>query len=171
MKMTNKRGLVAAAVLIAMVFFIIDKGILSRERFVQLSITEYEISSSKDWKNGIPKTKVNITAQLSLEDKTSAAVHEPPTLPVASNIPHVHPNLHPDNLTLINITNFKININYDICNVSQIGLVTIIHSAVPNKQARSAIRRIIKFQIKIETYPKMKVKTKLIHEYRECCGK
>ena len=55
-------------------------------------------------------------------DKISAAVHEPSTLTVvASNIPHVHSNLHPDNLTLINITNFKININFDICNVSQIG--------------------------------------------------
>ena len=39
-------------------------------RCVQLSKTEYEISSSKDWKNGIPKTKVNITAQLSLEGNT-----------------------------------------------------------------------------------------------------
>jgi len=55
-------------------------------------------------------------------DKISAAVHEPSTLPVvASNIPHVHSNLHPDNLILINISNFKININFDICNVSQIG--------------------------------------------------
>ncbi|XP_023348344.1 uncharacterized protein LOC111717058 [Eurytemora carolleeae] len=122
-----------------MALFINDKEIISRERFVQLSQTENEIS--KDWNNSIPKNKVNITAKLSLEDKISAAVHKPSTLPaVASNIPHVHSNLHPDNITLININNFKININFDICNVSQIGMVIIIHSAVPNKEARNAIR-------------------------------
>ena len=48
-------------------------------------------------------------------------VHETSTLPAALNSEHVHENLHPDNLTLININNFKININYDICNVSEIG--------------------------------------------------
>ena len=62
-------------------------------------------------------------------DKISAAVHKPSTLPaVASNIPHVHSNLHPDNLTLININNFKININFDICNVSQLGRYNIFRN-------------------------------------------
>ncbi len=68
-------------------------------------------------------------------DKISAAVHKPSTLPaVASNIPHVHSNLHPDNLTLININNFKININFDICNVSQIGRYNIFRNINCSKQ-------------------------------------
>ncbi|XP_023330623.1 beta-1,3-galactosyltransferase 1 isoform X2 [Eurytemora carolleeae] len=70
----------------------------------------------------------------------TTAAQEPPTVHVASNVPHVHANLHPDNLTLIDIKNFKLNINQDICNVSEIGLVTIIHSAVENTEARRIIR-------------------------------
>ena len=55
-----------------------------------------------------------------IADETSTNAEES-SLPAALNSEHVHENLHPDNLTLININNFKININYDICNVSEIG--------------------------------------------------
>ena len=48
--------------------------------------------------------------------------------------------LYDRNLTLINITNFKFIINKNICNVSQVSLVTIIHSSSENKEARSIIR-------------------------------
>ena len=54
--------------------------------------------------------------------------------------PHPHTNLHPDDLTLIDIHPFTIEINQDICNVSDIALVTIIHSAVKNNDARRIIR-------------------------------
>ena len=56
------------------------------------------------------------------------------------NPPLVHTDLFDRNLTLINITNFRFIINTDICNVERIALVTIIHSAADNKQARSMIR-------------------------------
>jgi len=55
-------------------------------------------------------------------------------------IPHPHENLHPDNLTLIDIHPFTMEINQDICNISNIALVTIIHTAVQNDDARRVIR-------------------------------
>ena len=42
-----------------------------------------------------------------------------------------------------------------------LGMVIIIHSAVPNKEARNAIRRLIKIKIKIKTCHKMKVEFNL----------
>ena len=42
--------------------------------------------------------------------------------------------------TLINITNFQFIINNDVCNVSKIPIVTIIHSAIENKESRKMIR-------------------------------
>ena len=53
--------------------------------------------------------------------------------PPMANVPHYHENLHPPNLQLINITDFNIIINTDICNVTDIALVTIIHSAGSNR--------------------------------------
>ena len=53
---------------------------------------------------------------------------------------HEHHDLFDRNLSLINITNFKFIINSDICNVERISLVTIIHSAAQNKDARKMIR-------------------------------
>jgi hypothetical protein len=54
--------------------------------------------------------------------------------------PHPHHDLYTRNLTLINITNFKFIINNDICNVTPIALVTIVHTALGNKEARDIIR-------------------------------
>ena len=54
-----------------------------------------------------------------------------------------HTDLYDNNLTLINITNFKFVINNDICNVQKVALVTIIHTAVDNHEARSMIRSVI----------------------------
>ena len=54
--------------------------------------------------------------------------------------PHHHDLLLDRNLTLINITNFKFLINSDICNVSKISLVTMIHSSCQNNEAREMIR-------------------------------
>ena len=51
-----------------------------------------------------------------------------------------HLHLLDRNLTLINITNFKFLINNDICNVSKISLVTMIHSSSPNIEVREMIR-------------------------------
>ena len=42
--------------------------------------------------------------------------------------------------TLINVTNFQFIINNDVCNVSKIPIVTIIHSAIENKESRKMIR-------------------------------
>ena len=51
-----------------------------------------------------------------------------------------HDHLYDRNLTLVNLTNFKFLINSDICNVRQVSLVTIIHSASQNTEARAIIR-------------------------------
>ena len=44
------------------------------------------------------------------------------------------------NLTVINITDFQFLINNDICNVTNISLVTIIHSAMEHEDTRNIIR-------------------------------
>ena len=54
--------------------------------------------------------------------------------------PHSHDLDNDRNLTLINITNFKFLINNDICNVTKIPLVTMIHSSSQNTEARDMIR-------------------------------
>ena len=52
----------------------------------------------------------------------------------------IHLDLFTRNLTLINITNFQFIINNDICNMTTISLVVIIHSAPQNIKARDIIR-------------------------------
>ena len=44
------------------------------------------------------------------------------------------------NLTLINITNIQFLINTDICNVTNIALVTLVHTAMEHEAARNVIR-------------------------------
>ena len=56
------------------------------------------------------------------------------------NDEYPHNDLNDRNLTLIDIKNFKFLINNDICNVRRVSLVTIIHTAVENFEARSMIR-------------------------------
>ena len=51
-----------------------------------------------------------------------------------------HDHLYDRNLTVINMTSFKFLINNDICNVRRVSLVTIIHSASQNTEARAMIR-------------------------------
>ena len=51
--------------------------------------------------------------------------------------------IHCSNLTLINITNFNFLINTDICNVTNIALVTLVHTAMEHKDARNVIRLIM----------------------------
>ena len=41
---------------------------------------------------------------------------------------------------VLNFTKFKFTINNDICNVRDVSLVTTIHSAAQNTEARSLIR-------------------------------
>ena len=53
-----------------------------------------------------------------------------------------HEALYDRNLTLVDIPNFKFVINNDICNVQRIAMVTIIHTAVDNHEARSMIRSV-----------------------------
>ena len=43
------------------------------------------------------------------------------------------------NLTIINITNFQFLINNDICNVPNISVVTIIHTAMEHEETRDII--------------------------------
>ena len=61
---------------------------------------------------------------------------------IEKNEEYLHKDLFDRNLTLINITNFKFVINNDICNVRQVALVTIVHTAVDNHEARSMIRSV-----------------------------
>ena len=56
------------------------------------------------------------------------------------HLAHPHSDLYTRNLTLINIKNFKFLINNDICNVTPIAIVTIVHSSVENRAARDIIR-------------------------------
>ena len=58
------------------------------------------------------------------------------------NEEYLHEDLFDRNLTLINMTNFKFVINNDICNVRRVALVTIVHTAVDNHEARSMIRSV-----------------------------
>lgn len=51
------------------------------------------------------------------------------------------PNLHPLHLQVIDIENFSFVINNDICNQTEIALVTMVHTAVPNQDARNEIRQ------------------------------
>ena len=51
-----------------------------------------------------------------------------------------HDQLYDRNLTVINMTSFKFLINNNICNVRRVSLVTIIHSASQNTEARAIIR-------------------------------
>ena len=51
-----------------------------------------------------------------------------------------HDHLYDRNLTLVNLTKFKFLIISDICNVPHVSLVTIIHSASQNTEARAIIR-------------------------------
>ena len=51
-----------------------------------------------------------------------------------------HQQLFPDNLTLINITNFSFILNNDICNISPLTIIIIVHSSTKNKYARDVIR-------------------------------
>ena len=65
---------------------------------------------------------------------------------VLENVPeyeedYPHDHLYDRNLTLVNLTNFKFLINNDICNIRRVSLVTIIHSASQNTEARAMIRR------------------------------
>ena len=64
---------------------------------------------------------------------------------VLENVPeyeedYPHDHLYDRNLTLVNLTNFKFLINSDICNIRRVSLVTIIHSASQNTEARAMIR-------------------------------
>lgn len=55
------------------------------------------------------------------------------TQPSKPSEPHKQPNLYPAHLTLLNITNFTFVLNTDICNVKEISLVTIVHTAVTHQ--------------------------------------
>jgi len=52
-----------------------------------------------------------------------------------------HTDLHPSNLTLIDIKHFNITINFDICNIQDIAMVITVTSAVQNRLARDVIRK------------------------------
>ena len=77
------------------------------------------------------------------EDKVQPEEKEEVAIATEKNEEYPHPDLYDRDLTLINITNFKFVINNDICNVQRVALVTIIHTAVDNHEARSMIRSVI----------------------------
>ena len=54
------------------------------------------------------------------------------------NVPNDH--LFPNDLTLINITNFSFILNNDICDINPLTIIIIIHSATANTEARDIIR-------------------------------
>ena len=52
-----------------------------------------------------------------------------------------HDHLYDRNLTVINMTSFKFLINNDICNDSNIALVTLVYSAASNFKERTIVRQ------------------------------
>ena len=77
-----------------------------------------------------------------IEDRVSLQDSKEVDSRTKKNEEYPHHDLFDRNLTLINLTNFKFIINNDICNVRRVALVTIIHTAVDNHEARSMIRSI-----------------------------
>ena len=77
------------------------------------------------------------------EDAVKAEEKKEVAIVTEKNEEYPHTDLYDRDLTLINITNFKFVINNDICNVQRVALVTIIHTAVDNHEARSMIRSVI----------------------------
>ena len=53
--------------------------------------------------------------------------------------PQEHFQLYPNNLSLLDIDNFSFILNADICNVKDIALVTIVHSAVGHQVDSSRV--------------------------------
>lgn len=53
---------------------------------------------------------------------------------------HHHPDLHPPNLTVVDIPQFKFVLISDICSASPLALVVLVHSAPENRAARNTIR-------------------------------
>ena len=49
--------------------------------------------------------------------------------------------LKKETFTLVNITSFKFIINNEVCNTSDIVIITIVHSALENSHARNVIRK------------------------------
>ena len=81
-------------------------------------------------------------SEQSTEDRLSLQGLKEVTSRTEKNEEYPHNDLFDRNLTLINITNFNFIINNDICNVRRVALVTIIHTAVDNHEARSMIRSV-----------------------------
>ena len=77
------------------------------------------------------------------EDEVKPEEKKEVAISTEKNDEYPHTDLYGRDLTLINITNFKFVINNDICNVQRVALVTIIHTAVDNHEARSMIRSVI----------------------------
>ena len=77
------------------------------------------------------------------EDEVKPEEKKEVAIVTEKNEEYPHTDLYDRDLTLINISNFKFVINNDICNVQRVALVTIIHTAVDNHEARSMIRSVI----------------------------
>ena len=91
-------------------------------------------------------------------DKFSRGVHSNQSNEVTEkeedsdqHLAHPHSDLYTRNLSLINIQNFKFLINNDICNVTPLAIVTIVHSAAENTKAREIIRFVVKLNISLRT--------------------
>ena len=100
------------------------------------------VLSLKDLTIGDRGPSVKQQSMQSIEDRVSLQDTKEVVSRTEKNEEYPHNDLFDRNLTLINITNFKFIINNDICNVRRVALVTIIHTAVDNHEARAMIRSI-----------------------------
>ena len=100
------------------------------------------VMSLKDLTIGDHGPSDNQQSMQSTEDRVSFQDSKEVVSRTEKNEEYPHNDLFDRNLTLINITNFKFIINNDICNVRRVALVTIIHTAVDNHEARTMIRSI-----------------------------
>ena len=152
--------LTSLAILICVWLFIRNsirsqKGIITHywRKFCNLHITssikevsteQYYFSASRrilDEYNSISESFQQNAVLSYFEDiKAKMALHVNPQETAVVNPPHEHSDLYDKNLTVINMTNFKFLINNNICNVEKIALVTIIHNAAMNVDARQMIR-------------------------------
>ena len=78
----------------------------------------------------------------------------------------MHQRLYGRNLTLINITNFQFLINNDICNDSNIALVTLVYSATSNFKERTLVRQVHFYTYKGTAINKSKNKKMILSSAR-----
>ena len=116
---------------------IVDKPILFGSSRLPSSQNSALLPSGLPSAQNSPNSTIEDHPKLSLENDDVVLVNS-----TSEKFEDSHEELYDRNLTLVDIPNFKFVINNEICNVQRVALVTIIHTAVDNHEARSMIRSV-----------------------------